>query len=611
MKYLAILLLVVVCGFFLIPPASFAAEEDDKVCVEVAFLADVHLLDLYGGLSDSDYQGVENPETCRMTLARSMAAQLRSTRLFNENYFAFLAALDDVVERKIRYVVMPGDFSDDGQPLNVRGLKRILQDYRNNHGIEFILTTGNHDPVRPFTIEGGKRDFLGAGGRLQAIGSSEELFGGLGVGALPMVETDDLQKLGYRDIMVELGEFGFFPKKAHLYWETPFSNYDSASYSFEKALARSSLSYRQYEVVPGTWVPDVSYLLEPEEGVWFLAIDANVYIPNRAASAGVGDGNRFGSSSIGYNDTLDYKPHLFKWVTSVMERAERLDKRVIVFSHYPMLEFNDGASENIRRLFGSRGLQLHRVPSDEVARRFARAGVRLHFGGHMHINDTSRLDVAGEGAMVNVQVPSLAAYIPAYKIARFGGDRVVVRTVVIDEVPRFKELFALYKMEHDYLSKHSPEDAWDRRILESETYCEFTQWHLRELVRLRFLKKEWPEELREFLMNSTGRDLLNKAGVSLSSVDREAFNWSGFEMICDFYRLRNADSLALQDINRKRLSEYRMVIDALIEGEKVGALYELRDSLREFALIFRQFMEGAPAGDFEIDLKENSLRSSQ
>ena len=63
-----------------------------------------------------------------------------------KNYFAFLAALDDVAKRGVKYVVMPGDFSDDGQPLNVKGVKKILESYKEKYGLRFILTTGNHDP---------------------------------------------------------------------------------------------------------------------------------------------------------------------------------------------------------------------------------------------------------------------------------------------------------------------------------------------------------------------------------------------------------------------------------------------------------------------------------
>lgn len=60
------------------------------------------------------YSGCGRP--CRTV--RSMEAQVQSTRLFNENYYAFLAALDDVAHRDIRWVVLPGDLTDDGQFFN-------------------------------------------------------------------------------------------------------------------------------------------------------------------------------------------------------------------------------------------------------------------------------------------------------------------------------------------------------------------------------------------------------------------------------------------------------------------------------------------------------------
>ncbi len=73
--------------------------------------------DVFGDFQDTDYEGIRNPRNGKFVTIRTMEAQLNSTRIFNENYFAFLAALDDVARRKIKYVVLPGDFSDDGQRL--------------------------------------------------------------------------------------------------------------------------------------------------------------------------------------------------------------------------------------------------------------------------------------------------------------------------------------------------------------------------------------------------------------------------------------------------------------------------------------------------------------
>lgn len=103
-----------------------------RKAIQIAFLADVHFQDLYGDFSDNAFRGVENPKTKKKTLLRTMDSQLRSTRIFNENYFAFLAALDDIAKRGIKIVALSGDYTDDGQAYNLRGLKRILDEYQKN-----------------------------------------------------------------------------------------------------------------------------------------------------------------------------------------------------------------------------------------------------------------------------------------------------------------------------------------------------------------------------------------------------------------------------------------------------------------------------------------------
>ncbi|MFP3632677.1 metallophosphoesterase, partial [Burkholderia sp. SIMBA_045] len=77
------------------------------------------------------------------------------------------------------------------------------------------------------------------------------------------------------------------------YWETPFSGYSYEDYDLAKAKASAELTARQYEIcsngsggefkadnaVNCGEITDASYLVEPVEGLWLLAIDANVYIP--------------------------------------------------------------------------------------------------------------------------------------------------------------------------------------------------------------------------------------------------------------------------------------------------------------------------------------------
>lgn len=573
-------------------------ESVDSKKIQIAFMADVHLQDIYGELSDSEYKGVFNTKTNTYALARTMQSQLESTRLFNENYFAFITALDNVVERGIKYVVLPGDFSDDGQPLNIRGLKRILKEYEQKYNIQFIAATGNHDVVKPFYQDAGKKDFLGEGGKNQPIYSKEGMFESENPSYLKPIITKDIAKLGYEEILSELADFGFYPKKTDVYWETPFSTYNYENYSFKKAKEQADILKRNYKIPPyKTVMPDVSYLLEPKENLWFLSIDANVYIPKQMAEKESEESSNYNSASIGYNNVLTHKKHLLTWVKSVAERAEKLGKTLIVFSHYPMVDFNDDASDDIRELLGENKMQLHRVPKEEVASLFAKAGVKVHFGGHMHINDTGV-----RKGLVNVQIPSLSAYIPAYKVLTISENEFDVETVVIDKVSRFKELFPLYEMEFNYLKESKAKNSWNKEILEVNSYKEFTNWHLKELVRLRFLKKDWPKDFKDFFLEKTGEELMILAGKTLD-IDVRFSAWTGFDMLFDLYRLRSADALAIEDIGAHRMKEYKELIK-LYKAKFI--LLENPTSLEmefyHFCVIFEKFSNGEPTNHFKIDL---------
>ncbi|MEL0454688.1 metallophosphoesterase [Flavobacteriaceae bacterium SZ-1-7] len=578
----------------------------------MAFLSDVHLLDIYGKFSDNDYRGVLNPTTGKYTLARTMQSQLESTRLFNENYFAFKAALNDLVKRGVKYAVLPGDFSDDGQKVNVRALKDILISYANKHNINFILTTGNHDPVKPFYEDGGKKDFLGEEGKQQAIFSRENIFISKDSGALPAVITKDIGKLGYKEILQELKFFGFQPNEETVYWETPFTNYLNGTYSYQKALSKADISNRTYKIQPNlAEVPDLSYLIELGNNIWFLAIDGNVYLPGSEEISY--SPNDFKNASVGYNNVLTHKAYLLNWVQSVTKRAHKLGKTLIVFSHYPTVDFNDGATNEIRSLFGEDKMQLDRVPTDEVAKALSEAGVKVHFGGHMHINDTGLKRFSKERSLINIQVPSLAAYIPAYKLLTLKSNELFeVETIILDSVAGFNELFSLYKEEYNFLKENNEEDIWNQDILKSSSYKEFTEWHLRELVRFRFLKSDWPEGLKNILINKRGKELITFAESEQGDIEsfysellKQDINlndfeeWTGLDMVNDFYKIKNADNLAIMDVGKIRINQY-IALSKLFKST----------AHREFSLfgtIFLKFCNGQPANHFQIDLKSGEI----
>ncbi|MDA6070166.1 metallophosphoesterase [Flavobacterium sp. AC] len=589
--------------------ACKSKQAEKKDIVQIAFIADAHLQDIFAKFEDNEYQGIKNPVTGEYANIRTMSSQLHSTRIFNENYFAFLEALNDISKRGIKLVVLPGDFSDDGQPVHVRGLRKILDQYSREKGMSFFVTTGNHDAVKPFAQEAVKTDFLGKDGQEQIISSSKTNFKKQDNQLEPII-TADIKNWGYKETLNEMASFGFFPQKKDLYWETPFSTYAYEGYNFDKAAAESVLEKRTYTIKnTNLSLPDASYLVEPVKGVWLLAIDANAYVPNKKLSGLADNPNDFSGASIGYNNVLIYKNHLINWVREVSAEARQRGKILIAFSHYPMVDFNNGASPELKLLFGADKMQLSRVPNQEVAEQFADAGIQIHFGGHMHINDTGVQTTAKGNTLFNIQTPSLAAYMPAYKILTIDSQtNVEVETVVVGSVPKFNSLFPFYKQEYAHLQNIKSPAIWNKEVLNAKDYKDFTQWHLKELVRLRFLPEDFPTAFLKSIQDLSGKELLlfNKnntevaATLKSNSLTFQDFeSWNGFDMIFDFYRLKNADELALREIGTSRLKQYEMVCKELEKSKDQKWVL--------WSGIFLKTMKGQPADHFEINLKTSKI----
>lgn len=587
-------------SFLIFAFSLFSAQHEP---VKIAFLSDVHFQDLYGSFSDHDFKGIINPKTGKPTILRTMDSQLRSTRIFNENYFALLKALDDIAQKGIKIVAMPGDFSDDGQAYNLRGLHKILAKYHEQYGIEFYLTTGNHDPVGPFRQDSGKDDFLGQDGFPLGIYSKENI----GKTNRKII-TKDIAESGYLEILDELKDFGFYPKKENVFWSTPFTKYSYQDYSYKKAWQNADYNSRMYDVSEGFPVPDLSYVVEPVKGIWLMAIDGNTYIPNNT-SGNPENPENYKGASIGYDNVLTHKRHLIDWVKRTMTEAKKNDKTVIAFTHYPMVDFNDGATPELKSLLGEKKWQMERVPEEEVAKAFAEAGLQIHFAGHMHINDTGIRNVNGR-MLVNIQVPSLAAYIPAYKVLTIHSqDKMEVQTEVLNNVPHFDELFPLYEKEYNVLQKDGSKPVWNKDILKSASYHEFMLFHLKELVRLRMIPDDWPKDFIENTKKFTGEDLLllvqTPKQLQEKRIDSEAFQkWKIEDLLLDLYKFQSADELARKDIPDERLQQYK-ILEELFSAYQGQNLLVL--NLKKVFKIMSLLSNGDPADHFEINLKKNSV----
>ncbi|ATU66769.1 metallophosphoesterase family protein [Piscinibacter gummiphilus] len=491
------------------PPAAFSPS--------VAFMTDVHFENVYGDFKTTAFTGIPRADGKNATI-RTMYAQLTSTRLFNENYFAFRAALDDANAKGIKFVALPGDYSDDAQPVNIDGIAEILREYQAK-GMRFFLAPGNHDPNEPHDDdEAGKNDFLTKDGKEQKVYATGNA---ACKAADPTVAcTDQLKELGYEGLLNRLGAFGFAPNANDVHWETPFSKYPNGTYSYTEAQKSAEFTNRQFELClegeGGAYKPagaaytrcssvtDASYLVEPVKGLWLLSIDANVYLPNAKFDATNPKSFKgFDSAgNAGWNKVLTHKKHLVEWIASVNARAKAQGKQLIAFSHYPTMDFYANQTDAMKAVFKSGAFQTARVPEVATTTGVVNTGLRLHVGGHMHFNGTNDVADAAGNWLVNVQSPSLAVYGAAYKIVTYkDADTVDVQTVALNDVPRFKELFPHYEVEYAYLQNSTAAadiaKRWNHGVLDTTSYADFTRYYFGELSRLRFMDEYWPCEMKE------------------------------------------------------------------------------------------------------------------
>lgn len=624
---------------------------------QIAFLPDIHFQDIYANLELDDQAGFKTP-----LLIRSMKAQINSTRLFNEPYFAFIAALDDLADKGIKLVVLPGDFSDDGQPVHLRKLKQLFAQYEKRYGMRFYLSPGNHDPVKPWKSGHGKADFLNAQGQEYSIYSLQHAACKTKVVTADYCD-DNLSAMGYQGLFDTLGEFGFSPRKADIYFETPFSTYSQKAYSLTKGQQASLISQRKFSLCATAnncmQMPDLSYLVEPVEGLWLLSIDANVYEPKtfeqnlNKISQQQNSELLNGSSYAGFNSVIHNKAFLIEWIKTVVTRAKAQNKTLVAFSHFPLGDFYDQSAQYLSHFAGKDTFNKRRFPLEQTLKTFADTGLKLHIAGHMHINDSSVYHGDNGQVLFNIQAPSIAAYSPAYKLITLNSaTEFEVETIAIDQVENFDSLFTYYRKEHAILSQNDPQKRWSDDILTAENYREYTEYHLLGLIQSRFLTRDWQASEINLFKQFSGIDLialslmdaqaqlsaeaiisqkqayekLNQSNAWANAMQQakhwlvkhqqtaDSWQWPAMQLIEDFFRLSNADALARrEDITFEQIKLYQL-LSANIQADTCFVAGEIDpDSsfINRFAcliLTLEQYIRSEPADHFLINLQDLSLR---
>lgn len=535
---------------------------------------------------------------------RTFADTVASTRVFNESDAALRATLDDVVRRGIRFVVLVGDLTDDGQLATVRNVMAVLDDYAARHGLRFFSTPGNHDLFAVHGRHQGKR-FLNPDGTHVLVTSDPAAVIGESSG---LVVTPEMYCAGYAEGLAPLAGLGYFRSGQDLHWESPFGTSDR--------LDERTFPIRSADGATLRTMIDASYLVEPVAGLWLLSLDANVFEPRDGASDPVPEASYIDSTDAGWNAMLRHKRFVLDWAASVTSRAAAGGKQLLVFSHYPMIDPLAGTLEDERLVFGETAF-ARRAPRPAVAEAAIAAGIRVHFSGHLHVNSTGRVR-AGEGGgfLVNVGVPSLVGFPPAYKIAEFRPGRLAVSTVVMDDVAGFDAAFGYYRREAARAGRGADDLAG------ATDHARFLSGHLAHLVRTRYLPLEWPPDLAALVPVLTLGDLVDLAGEGTSLDGAGVLEWrrrrppaaaSGwqaipfFELVVDGYRLRQARQLAAPFVPADRLEAYLAAGARFAAGRWQPGSVQAR--LAAFLRMLAVYAAGLPAGDFEIDLASGGIEA--
>ena len=437
-------------------PLMTACSSDDEKHIpvlsdqKVALLADVHFHDVYG---DYEFEQYNSEVTMR-----SMRDSVGSTRMFNENYFAFITALEELGEQGIKYICLLGDFTDDGQVDTLKGFNRVVKPFIEKYGFEFFIANGNHDPVRPYGAHQTKNFLNDYGASIAVTSDANRNFNPDDI-VIDQHVTNRMFGTGYQHMFDVLGDYGFHNKPNYLHYETPWGsdNFEDRGLYLKSANGQSH------------WCPDATYLAEPVQDLWICSVDMNIYLPD--------DDGSFSHRSVGWEEGKTYKPQVFAWLKKISERAKEQGKALVVFSHYPVTEYLNNSSNDFFYLFGDESYNNRRVPTPDTGDKAIEAGIRAQFGGHIHVNDTA-VHSNDQGAIVNVQAPSLAAYTPSYKILTpRSPDLFEIKTRTLKEVNNFDALFPHYMKEKEYRESVGQDVYWDI-MLEAKDYREFMAGHL-------------------------------------------------------------------------------------------------------------------------------------
>ena len=168
----------------------------------------------------------------------------------------------------------------------------------------------------------------------------------------------------------------------------------------------------------------LSYVAEPQEGLWLLALDSARY-RGKVGETETVKGGRFSPQTLG-------------WIEDMLIKAAKANKAVIAMEHHPVTEHFDGMAT----YFPEYVIENYQA----VSKLFAAYNVRLVFTGHFHAQDiTERTWPDINKFLFDVETGSLVTYPCPYRVINIdGSQKAAIRSVRIQSIPSHPQDFQGY-----------------------------------------------------------------------------------------------------------------------------------------------------------------------
>ncbi len=168
------------------------------------------------------------------------------------------------------------------------------------------------------------------------------------------------------------------------------SNY--AEFGYNESFSKDSVS--------------LSYAVEPEDGIWIIAIDSCRYDENTEENGSVTAGK--------------IRVETLEWIRALLKEAKLKNKMVLGMMHHGIIEHFKGQSQFFSEYVVS--------DWDSISTEFANLGMKFVFTGHYHAQDIVKKTTDTGNNIYDIETGSLVTYPNPYRIIELESNNKMVIT---------------------------------------------------------------------------------------------------------------------------------------------------------------------------------------